>query len=544
MTSEPRTHNGRATTRRDTGDLAGLRVGLYCRVSLDKSGDAKSTTDQLGIGREWAQRVGARIAGEYIEPGSRSASRFATKAREEFKRLVADVEAGQLDAIWFWEQSRSARRLDVFAKLRDLCRRMGVLWVERDRIIDPNDSRDMLTAGFKALIDEQGSEDTSERVLRGKASSAAAGRPPGRIPYGYRREYDPHTKAYVRDVPDVFDDNGRATEDSPAWVVREIFTRLAAGESRLAIARGLNDRGVSTRYGGEWRPGQINYVAQNPTYIAKRFHQAGEWVACPDGKERLRGYAADRRNRIIDDAEVSWPPLVDDETFWAVQQMYIRGSEKPKRPTRARHLLSSIARCGKCGGVLVGHNARGHQSGPVYQCLARSCVGIYERDLDRYVEERVVRWLSRADVAADLTRVDESAEAARARADADQQRAALAEWRRSAEAGEVTPATMARAEKGCLARIAQAEKRIHAATRHPILTGNVGPQAAAGWQLLDFQVKRQIIQMVADIRVRPVGRGHPGKTRTNKGQFTSDRAVMTRERVEWRWLIGPDVGGE
>src|SRR5215207_5125979 len=151
----------RRRPRTNNTDMADLRVGLYCRVSLDKDDSGKSTTDQAAIGREWAEKVGAVVAGEYIEPGSRSASRFATKARDEFDRLVADIEASKLDAIWFWEQSRSSRRLDVFAQLRDSCRKMGVLWVERDRVVDPNDNSDMLSAGFKALMSEQESEMTS-----------------------------------------------------------------------------------------------------------------------------------------------------------------------------------------------------------------------------------------------------------------------------------------------------------------------------------------------------------------------------------------------
>jgi len=47
--------------------------------------------------------------------------------------MVAEVEAGRLDVLWFWEISRQQRRLDVFARLRDLCRERGVLWVIRDR---------------------------------------------------------------------------------------------------------------------------------------------------------------------------------------------------------------------------------------------------------------------------------------------------------------------------------------------------------------------------------------------------------------------------
>ena len=68
---------------------------------------------------------------------------------------------------------------------------------------------------------------------------------------------------------------------------------------------------------------------------------------------------------------------------------------------------------------------------------------------------------------------------------------------------------------------------MQAATLPPVLRGNIGPQAEAGWAALDMEVKREVIRTVADIRVRTVGRGaHRGP-------------VAARDRVEWRWLIGP-----
>jgi site-specific DNA recombinase len=263
--------NGRKRTRRsakrDINDMVDRRVGLYCRVSIDKDDTGKSTTDQAAIGREWVEKVGAVIADAYIEKGSRSASRFATKDREEYTRLLADIEAGKLEVVWFWEQSRSSRRLDVFAELRNICRDRGVLWVERDRVIDPNDNNDMMMAGFKAIISEQDSEMTSLRVTRGKASSAQAGRRAGRVAYAYKALYASDA-SYLHDVPDMFDGDGKPVEDSPAYIVREIYTRILAGHSITSIRRDLNDRGVTTKQGYPWANSKILTVATSPTYLA------------------------------------------------------------------------------------------------------------------------------------------------------------------------------------------------------------------------------------------------------------------------------------
>ena len=102
---------------RDTNDLAGLRTGLYVRVSkmatrvglVTTAGvQEKSTGDQAAVGREWAARAGAAVADTYSDPDI-SASRFTKKNRPQFDRMIADVQAGKLDLIWFWELSRSQR---------------------------------------------------------------------------------------------------------------------------------------------------------------------------------------------------------------------------------------------------------------------------------------------------------------------------------------------------------------------------------------------------------------------------------------------------
>jgi site-specific DNA recombinase len=76
--------------------------------------------------------------------------------------------------------------------------------------------------------------------------------------------------------------------------------------------------------------------------------------------------------------------------------------------------------------------------------------------------------------------------------------------------------------------IAEAEQRVQDATLPQVLRGNIGPQAKAGWYALDLESKRQIIRTVADIRVRRVGRG-------------GNRQVPMQDRVEWRWLLGPET---
>jgi site-specific DNA recombinase len=508
--------------KRDINNLTDLRVGLYCRVSRDKDdpGDkGKSPDDQEAAGRAWAARVGAVVVEPtYKEKDSRSASRFATKEREEFTRLLADIEAGKLDIIWFWELSRSQRRLDVFADLRDLCRKWGVLLAIGDRVHDPDDYADMLGPSVLSVMGELESEQTSKRVTRGKKSYAHQGNRAGRVPYGYRPVYDPQTGKSVRDEPDWLDGDNPA-ENSPAAVVIEIYDRLLAGESLTKIRQDLNRRGIRSRTGAQWYNQTIRNMVLSPTYAGLRVHQRDQHDTLE--KAILPG-----------DIPVKWPPLVDLDKFWAVYRLLTDPVRKTTRPGRGIHLLSSIARCGECGGKLVRRGRDGggrHHPREQYFCRDHACAGIDKELLDGYVTERIVGWLSDPDVAASLQPAGDSATAQLARADADRARAELEEWRQLAERGEVTPVTFARVEKAALERIAEAERRIQEAAMPTVLAGNLGPQAQAGWDALDVTVRRQIVTAVASIQVHRIGRNAGGR----------DGPVHPVYRVGWTWKLGP-----
>ena len=82
-----------------------VQAGVYERVSkLASAKDrrevqrARSIDEQNKANREECERHGWTIADRYADPRL-SASRFATKDRPEYKRLLADVEAGKLDVV-------------------------------------------------------------------------------------------------------------------------------------------------------------------------------------------------------------------------------------------------------------------------------------------------------------------------------------------------------------------------------------------------------------------------------------------------------------
>jgi DNA invertase Pin-like site-specific DNA recombinase len=489
--------------RGDVAELAGLRVALYLRASKDAGGMEKSVTDQGAEGAAWVEHVGARVVDPAYVDNGRSASRFATRERDAFVRLVADVEAGRIDVIWFWELSRSQRRLGVFAQLRDTCRERGVLWVVSGPVYDMSNYLDAAMLGYQAVGGEVEAEQISERVRRGQASSAAKGRPHGGNLYGYERLYHRRTKAFLEQRPDTRRRvTGRGVSYSPAEVVAVLMGEVKAGSSLKRLVRELEEAGIPSPHGGStWNMSNIRSILLNRAYLGWRVSK-GEVVA-----------------------RDCWPALVTEETFWPVTRVLTDPKRRERRAARASWLLSSFLRCGVCGGPMVG--SRRSANSVRYQCVKRGCTIVPAAALDTYVSDLVVGWLTRAEALLAPRQDAQDETVVAAQAEAERLRAELEEWRQAAESGDVSPVAFGRVEGKLLGRIAEAEDRAQVLAVPAVLRDRIGTGAAAVWAGLDLEVRRQIISTVADIRVLPVhGR----------------RGVPVPDRVAWEWRLGdPDT---
>src|SRR4051812_20914725 len=242
----------------------GMRAVIYTRVSSDPNDRGRSVAEQEAECRSVCQREGWEVMDVYSD-NDRSASRYATKDRPEFRRLITFVESGGADVLVTWEASRAQRDMDAYLRLRDLCERRGVLWSYSGRTYDLAESTDRFSTGLDALLAERESDETRKRVLRAVRANADKGRPHGRLLYGYRREYDPATRELVGQVPD----------DETAPVVREAARRVLAGETPYSVAQDFNRRGVPTPTGGGrgWDLTQIKRLCVNPGYAGKRVHR-------------------------------------------------------------------------------------------------------------------------------------------------------------------------------------------------------------------------------------------------------------------------------
>ncbi len=473
-------------------DPAAARACQYLRVSQDKKKRARSVDQQDDANVSATAAHGLTISGTYKD-NDRSASAYATKTREDFERLVTDLDTAMWDALALWETSRGSRDVDEWIDLIKICQRRDVLIyvTSEDRFYDVRRNRRDRSALIKAASKgEDDSIETSIRIKRDVAAAAKEGRPHGQTPYGYERVYDAVTRELIEQRP----------KPDEAAVVKRIFTELARGEALNAVTRALNNDGIRPRRAEKWVAPLVRRIALSETYRGKREHREITY----DGKRAAQGQITD----------AIWPELVDDATFYSVRRILTDPRRRATfKPGKAQHLLSMIALCAECGAPM--HVRRYEKTGGKaerYLCRGNGCASINKRLLDDYITDEVFarledRW--EAFTSGDDHATDAKLLAARDEVAALQAR--LDEHYDEAAAGRLSAKALARIEPQIEAEIAVARKRERQAATPPILRWVLdGPREdlRERWESAPAAARREVVkELFSEIKVyrRPPG---------------------------------------
>jgi site-specific DNA recombinase len=497
----------------DNGSNQNTLIGReYVRVSFDSSGRARSTEEQHDDNERAGQRHGFALNGESYSDVSVSASRYSRKVRGDFARLLADLKAGRFgaDVLVMWESSRGSRRVGEWATLVDLLEdaRVRVFVTTHSRMYDPANWRDRKSLLEDAVDNEADSAKKSDAVARALAANAEAGRPHGRITYGYKRVYDvrPDGRRVLA---------GQEPEEAEAPNIRDLFARLRKGHSLRAIERDWAQRGIRTRTGKLFSAQHLRDLALRPAYGGYRTHQPGS----KDGGAY--------RGPLPAEPNAAWPPLVDLETFWAVRRLLLSPSRRTSRPGRGVHLLSMIACCAECGGPVSVLYKRGER---MYRCRSKGCASIAADDLDAYAEAVMLAYLSREDIIEELRSGDhDDAELAEVRAELATARGELDQLRADGRARRITVGTIAAVEPGLVADVQRLEQRERDLSTPPVLAGILEPgkDVARRWAAAPMAARRQVARILCSPSI--LGRLMVGRNpETGRGH-----RVPAHERVRW-----------
>jgi site-specific DNA recombinase len=451
----------------------------YLRVSFDRSGRERSPDEQHADNDRACTPRGITLGAPYREQGSASASRYATKVRDDFERLIGDLEADRFgaDVLVLWESSRGSRKVGEWVTLIDLCEKRGVMIfvVTHEREYNPANPRDRRSLLEDAVDSEYESSKVSARARRASAANAEAGKPHGATPYGYVRRYDEHTRRLIAQEP----------HPDEAPIVRELFARLKAGHSLKGLERDFAARGIRNDSGRPFTAQHLRALALNATYAGIRLHQTvGERAS----RSKVRGLPPG-----VKQVQGTWEPLVSKADFLAVHAILTDPKRVTSRPGRVKHLLTMIAQCDVCDGVL-GVTLRVRETGE-YQCR-RGHVRVRKEELDKIVEGTILKYLAHPEIHDDLTAGDgqSDGELDKVRDDLASARAELSNLRAEVGAGRLSVASLVAAEPAMLARVEALESRENDLITPAALRGLITPggDVAKRWADMPIEARREV----------------------------------------------------
>jgi DNA invertase Pin-like site-specific DNA recombinase len=450
------------------------RASIYCRISQDREGAGLGVERQRVDCEALAAKLGMTIVSTHTD---NDLSAYSGKVRPGYRALLDDIEASRVDAVLIWHTDRLHRSPRELEEYVDLCERHKIT----TQTVQAGEL-DLATPSGRAVARTLGawsrfeSEHKSERIKRAQAQAAQAGKwLGGAPPLGWNMR-----------------DNGSAVLDRRAATeIRHAAATLLAGGSMGSVVKDWNARGFTTSTGRPWSYTSLKQVLS-------RSRNAG-----------LVTY----NGEIV--AKSPWPPLLTEDTWRALVNLFADPGRRRSQSNRARWLLAGIAVCGKdgCGSRLrsgtVRSNASKGTNRTVYRCSAPGTghVARSAKPLDDMVCEVMARRLARKDVAALLVSESERPDAEGLRTEAVALRLRLGEAADLFSDGKITAAQLAKITARAQERLADVESALASSARGSVLAGIVGAaDPVKAWNRATIERQRAIVRELLDVTVLPSGK--------------------------------------
>ena len=245
------------------------RCAVYCRVSSDERLDQEfnSIDAQKEAGHAYVASQRSEgwipVADDYDDPGFSGGN----TERPGLKRLMADIERGQIDIVVVYKIDRLTRSLADFSKMVEVFERHGVSFVSVTQQFNTTTSMGRLMLNVLLSFAQFEREVTGERIRDKIAASKRKGMWMGGVP---PLGYDVENRRLV-------------PNEREAKLIRHIFQRFVELGSSTALVKELKLDGVTskawttqdgkTRDGRSIDKGHIYKLLSNRTYLGELRHK-------------------------------------------------------------------------------------------------------------------------------------------------------------------------------------------------------------------------------------------------------------------------------
>jgi DNA invertase Pin-like site-specific DNA recombinase len=432
---------------------------IYARISQDRAGEGLGVQRQLDDCRAEAERRGWPVVAEFVDD---DVSAYSGRTRPGYRALLEAIRQGEADAVLVWHVDRLHRRPIELEEFVNTCTKAGVsdlATVHGDLNIGNGDG--LLIARLMAAVAANESDAKSRRSKRKMLELAQAGKPSGGgpRPFGFRSD--------------------KVTLDpDEAAVIRDLATRLLAGEPLTTLTTWLQDNEVRTVMGKEWRTPTVRNLLKSPRIAGLREHQG----------------------QVI--GKATWPAIITEEEHERIVALVTDPARRTNRTARS-YLLSGLCRCGKCGAKMVTGQSRGRRR---YMCRSGAdfggCGGIMiSATVEELIAEAVLYRLDTPELAAAIEgrqRADETTAALSESIAADA--AQLQELADLYAARAITAAEWLTARKTIEARLTGNRRRQAQQAGSTVIAGHIGNGSALRSEWPEMALGRQaaIVRAVID----------------------------------------------
>lgn len=457
-------------------------AGIYTRISEDREGAGLGVQRQEDDCRALAARLGWTVTKVYQDNDISAYQR--RKVRQGYKAMLADIQAGTIDAVIAWHPDRMHRRAAELEKFIDIIQDQGTaVATVNGGEVDFGTPDGRMVARMLGAVAQREVEHGRARIIRAKQQSADAGKwRGGPRPFGYE--------------PD-----GITPRPGEAAAVVLAADRFIAGQSLRSIARDLAAQGHTT----------------TSTHKHPLDENALRRILL---RPRNAGFI---ENRGVITGAAEWPGILPEETWRAVVAKLSDPSRTTTPGNAGKWLGSGMYLCGVCGGRMRASSAGTGKR--IYRCQGGAHITRDLEQTDKLVREVIVGLLQRPKTLARFTTAQPDtvaplrAEAAALRTRRDLLAVDYAN-------GDLTGAQVRIATVNLDGKIRDLEAQLGAVGASASMAGlAAAPDPAAVFLAADVGRQRAVMAALVVVTIQPTRRGRPAGWQ--EGQPYFDPASIT-----------------
>lgn len=338
-----------------TVEIKGYKTAIYVRLSYEdeRKIEQESVENQIAFLKAFVEKKDdLLLTCCYVDRGV-SGTKFD---RPEFNKMISDMRAGQISCIVVKDLSRLGRNyLEAGDYIEKIFPFFGVRFIavtDNYDSLTAEPSEDGLIVPLKNLINEAYAKDISRKIRSSIDNMYRDGiMVASSIAYGYLKDPDGDHQIMIDEVA--------------APVVKRIFEEYIGGKGVTAIARELNDEGISSP--GErrfetgarkkrkyektlWLGRVVGYIITNPIYTGDLEMGKRKNDLC----KGIKGREQPKEERFI--VHDHHEAIISREVFEKAQEIHdTRGKraaevrkKSPTQKNKRESVISGVLYCGDC----------------------------------------------------------------------------------------------------------------------------------------------------------------------------------------------------